>query len=97
MKQLLMRGADVNYVNKITGLTPLHQAIDAKLNSKIVNFLIKAGGNPHMEDFNGQDCCDKAQDIERYSKLRALTSRECENDQSLRIPAGSYNPNIEID
>jgi ankyrin repeat protein len=24
MKQLLMRGADVNYVNKITGLTPLH-------------------------------------------------------------------------
>jgi ankyrin repeat protein len=60
MKQLLMRGADVNYVNKITGLTPLHQAIEAKLNSKIVNFLIKAGGNPHMEDYNGKDCCDKA-------------------------------------
>lgn len=83
-----MRGADVNYVNKITGLTPLHQAIDAKLNSKIVNFLIKAGANPHMEDFDGNDCCDKAEDIERYQKLRALTLRECKNDPSLRIKAG---------
>jgi len=60
MKQLLMRGADVNYVNCITGLTPLHQAIDAKLNSKIVNFLIKAGANLHIEDYKGLDCCDKA-------------------------------------
>lgn len=88
MKQLLMRGADVNYVNKITGLTPLHQAIDAKLNSKIVNFLIKAGANPHMEDYSGLDCCDKAANIERYEKLRALTNRECERNPALRIKAG---------
>lgn len=90
-----MRGADVNYVNKITGLTPLHQAIEAKLNSKIVNFLIKAGGNPHMEDYAGKDCCDKAQNVERYEKLRALTCMECQKDPSMRIKAGSIrNPEI---
>jgi hypothetical protein len=27
MKQLIMRGASVNYANKVTGLTPLHIAI----------------------------------------------------------------------
>jgi len=89
MKQLLMRGANVNYINKITGLTPLHQAIDAHLNSKIVNFLVKAGANPHMEDYEGKDCCDKATNVERYEKLRALTSYECKKNPSLRIPAGT--------
>jgi ankyrin repeat protein len=60
MKQLLMRGAEINYVNKKNGLTPLHFAIENNMNSKIVNFLLKQGANPHIEDFNGQDCCDKA-------------------------------------
>ena len=84
MKQLLMRGANVNYCNKITGKTPLHQAIDSKLNSKIVNFLIKQGGDPHVEDLVGQDCCEKAENVERYSKLKALTNKECLKNPSLR-------------
>ena len=27
MKQLLMRGADINFVNEVTGFTPLHKAL----------------------------------------------------------------------
>lgn len=87
MKQLLMRGADINYCNKKTGFTPLHQAIESKLNSKIVNFLIKSGADAHVEDFDGLDCCDKAQDIDRYDKIRVLRSMECRNNPALRSKA----------
>ena len=40
MKQLLMRGSDINFVNEVTGFTPLHKAIEDKLDIKIVKFLI---------------------------------------------------------
>lgn len=76
MKQLLYRGADINYVN-YKGLTPLHQAIEKEMNSKIINFLLKNGANPHIEDFKGEDCCDKSEVIKRYEKLKKLTAREC--------------------
>jgi len=55
-----MRGADINHCNKITGLTPLHMAIEARINSKVIKFLLVNGANPHIEDYNGLDCCDKA-------------------------------------
>ena len=60
VKQLLMRGANINFVNPINGWTPLHWAIEKKLKSKIIKFLIKNGAYPHAEDNNGLDCCDKA-------------------------------------
>jgi ankyrin repeat protein len=84
MKQLLYRGADINYVNYL-GLTPLHQAIEKEMNSKIINFLLKNGANPHIEDFKGEDCCEKAQAIPRYSKLKKLVCMECRTNPSLRI------------
>lgn len=62
-KQLIMRGADVNYSNR-DGLTPLHFAIENAVSRGItdrtVKFLLKAGANPHIEDINGEDCSDKA-------------------------------------
>jgi len=70
MKQLLMRGANINYCNKITGFTPLHQAIESKMNSKTIKFLLKYGANPHIEDKDGRDCCDKANGVERYEKVK---------------------------
>ena len=55
-KQLLMRGADVNYVSRKSGMTPLLFAIENQLPSKIIRFLLKSGANPHQEDKKGQDC-----------------------------------------
>ena len=77
MQQLKMRGADTNHVNKITGLTPLHTAIKAKLESKVIKYLLSIGANPHIEDTEGFDCCDKAQDIERYSKVKEFKKYAC--------------------
>ena len=74
MKQLVMRGANVNYCNKRTGQTPLHAAISMKLNSKVVKFLLKNGANPHVENNDGFDCCDLAIDIERYAKIKVFKS-----------------------
>ena len=65
MKQLLMRGANVNFCG-IKKLTPLHLAIDNQAPTKVIKFLLKQGANPHIEDTNGLDCCDKAQKIEMY-------------------------------
>jgi ankyrin repeat protein len=89
MKQLLMRGADVNYVNKITRLTPLHQAIERELNSKIIKFLLISGANPHIEDKSGIDCCDKARDIHRYNKIKALNNHDCRDNPALRVKANT--------
>lgn len=83
-----MRGADINYVNKKNGFTPLHFAIENNMNSKIVNFLIKHGADPHIEDFSGKDCCDKAKDNERYKKLATLSQMECKYKPHLRKKPG---------
>ena len=61
-----MRGANINYVSKINGYTPLHFAIEANLSSKMINFLLKRGALLHIEDKNGIDCCDKAKKNKRY-------------------------------
>ena len=91
MKQLIMRGANINYCNKITGLTPLHTAIEAKLNSKCVKFLLKYGADPHIEDFQGLDCCDKALNIDRYAKIKTFINPECRADPSLRTKVEGQN------
>jgi ankyrin repeat protein len=41
-KQLLMRGAHINYENKF-GVIPIHFAIDKRLPEKVVKFLLKHG------------------------------------------------------
>jgi len=93
MKQLIMRGANINYVNRVTGLTPLAQAIKSKMNSKTVKFLLKSGANPHIEDMEGNDCCDYAEGIERYEKVKALTDFKCRDNVDLRIEYDSEKMN----
>ena len=84
-KQLLMRGANVNYRNLQNGLTPLHIAINASMSSRVIRFLIKNGANPHFEDLNGLDCCDKVAKMSRYQEFRVFRHQDCRKDQSLRI------------
>ena len=63
MKQILMRGANINYCSVITGLTALHLAIESKFPEKVIKFLLKRGADPHIVDKKGKDCCEKAQPL----------------------------------
>ena len=69
MHQLLMRGADINYLNRKTGMTHLRHAIDEKLPVKVINFLLKSGANPHILDFKDQDSCDVTKHMSMYKKV----------------------------
>lgn len=67
--KLIVRGANVNYVNR-NGHTALHLCIEnhimpSDLNTRnhmieAVNFLLKKGADPHIMDLAGEDACDKA-------------------------------------
>lgn len=69
LSMLLKRGCNVN---KITceGKTPLHYAIEANLESKMIKFLLNSDANPHIKDKTGQDCCDKVKGRERYKRIK---------------------------
>ena len=83
-KQLIMRGADINYSNKY-GFTPLHFGIEKQVSDKMVKFLLKAGANPHHEDIDGKDCCDKANDNDVYHNILSLHDFKCMSNPALRI------------
>ena len=84
MKQLLMRGANINFVNPKNGWTPLHTAIEYNLSSKIIKFLISRGADTHALDFNGKDCCDKVAGNKRYSHIQYFKDNSCKENQLLR-------------
>ena len=50
MKELLSKGADINYINPFTSFTPLHLAIENKMDISIIQFLLSNDANPHIED-----------------------------------------------
>ena len=83
-KQLLMRGADINYISSKKGITPLHYAIENKLDDRMINFLIHSGANPHIEDHNGKDCCDKVQKLKLYKNIAVFWNDECYENPQLR-------------
>ena len=85
MKQLLIRGVDINHACKAKKWTPLHWAIENKLSSKVIKFLLRNGANPHIEDDKGKDCCDKAILVHRYQDIKLFHQKECARDPSLRI------------
>lgn len=59
-QQLLMRGANVNYATKAHGKTALHHVIERGMSLDVVRWLLKAGADPHIEDSDGFDSCDRA-------------------------------------
>ena len=60
IRQLLMRGSNINHISKKNNWNALHWAIENNLPHKFLKFLMKNGINPHVEDLKGRDCCDKA-------------------------------------
>lgn len=85
MKQLIMRGCNINHTSRISKFTPLHWAVEAVLSTKIIKFLLQNGAEKHYEDKDGRDCCDKAQKLERYKEFKAFTDYECLGNPSLRM------------
>lgn len=80
-KQLLKRGANINYKNK-DSLTPLHIALKKSWPEKIIRFLLDFGANAHMEDRDGIDCCEKAKGL--YPGIPEFG--ECEGNPAIRVP-----------
>ena len=72
-----MRGAKINYQNK-RGWTPLHFAIEQQLPDKMIQFLLSAGANPHIEDETERDCCDKVQRLKKYYGIPELRENSCQ-------------------
>lgn len=75
MKVILTRGANINYVNKKEGKTPLHIAIEQRLSPEIIKFLLKNGANPHIEDLNGVTCQEKVKEYPPYSSIKEFYSK----------------------
>lgn len=64
-QQLIMRGANVNHHNR-KGFTPLHIAIERNVSRNVIEWLLDAGADPHIEDIKGLDCCDKVHKSGQY-------------------------------
>ena len=86
-----MRGCNINHCSKITGFTPLRWAIQNKLPSKFIKFLLKNGANPHIEAADGYDACDVAKTVERYRDIKVLTDKNggCSINPRLRIKSSN--------
>jgi ankyrin repeat protein len=69
--KLISRGSNINYVNKM-GLTVLHMAVEKKKPIKVIEWLIQEGANPHIEDKENKDCCDKVIGSKTYAKCKYL-------------------------
>ena len=59
-------------------------AIQHKLPSKIIKFLLKNGANPHIKAADGFDACDIAKNIERYRDIKILTGhiKSCKSNSN---------------
>ena len=90
-QQLLMRGANVNYSNRSEGKTPLHIIIEKKMPVDLVKWLLKAGGDPHIEDRDGIDCCDKARQLGLYQEVKVFWNHACTKKPQLRT---IFNKNV---
>ena len=54
------------------------------MSPKIIKFLIKLGANPHAEDENGDDICDKVYSKSEYKGIKQLYDGTCFKNQKLR-------------
>ena len=54
------------------------------MESKMVKFLFKMGADPHIEDINGIDCCDKLKNNKRYDKYHKLLQIDCKINPNVR-------------
>ena len=83
LTMLLRRGSNINHQNS-DYKTFLHYAIENQMESQMIKFLLNNGANPHIEDKDGLDCCDRGRLIRRYSKIHMFHNNLCQITPSLR-------------
>ena len=69
----------------------MHHAIEGKLPSKIINWLIEHGADLHLEDNEGLDCCDKVARDNSYPKIKVLRDHQCKLNRRLRTKANKQD------
>ena len=84
--KIVNRGADVNYRNRF-GKSPLLFAIENKVSHEIIDYFIRKGANPHLEDSNGKDVCDHV-NMPMYSNLKAFC--RCKPDKRVKFELGNF-------
>ena len=67
---LIKAGADVNAVNRKTGLTPLHRAVTS--GPKMITLLVKSGAKAGVPDKNGDTPLDFAEKLKDEDSIRLL-------------------------
>ena len=51
---------------------------------QMIKFLLSHGANPHIEDEDGLDCCDKGRLNKRYNKIKISHDDGCKINKELR-------------
>jgi ankyrin repeat protein len=67
---LIKAGADVNAVNRKTGITPLHRAVAS--GPEMITLLLKSGAKAGLPDKNGDTPLDLAEKLENEDSIRLL-------------------------
>jgi len=51
---------------------------------QMIKFLLNHGADPHIEDEEGLDCCDKGRLYKRYNKINIFHDNKCKINKELR-------------
>lgn len=83
-----MRDANINHINR-NGKTALHLAVESRVQSSTIKFLLSYGANPHIEDKDSLDVCDKVKKAGLYTKsqhhiFKVFWSNQCKNNPKMR-------------
>ena len=54
------------------------------MESQMIKFLLNHGADPHIEDAEGLDCCDKGRMNRRYAKICTFHDNKCKINKELR-------------
>ena len=65
--------------------------IDHRMPVDLVKWLLKAGADPHIEDQEGRDCCDKAKEYNIYNEVKVFWKDACIKKPQLRT---KFNKNV---
>ena len=85
MRQLVMRGCNINHMSSVRKETPLLYAIKKEYPVNLIRFLLSCGANPHIEGPDGKDACDIAQGIPKYQVINKLARLDCKRKPRKRI------------
>jgi hypothetical protein len=60
-------------------------AVENKVSTKMIALLLRFNADPHIEDKNGKDCCDKVREMNIYKEIEVFWKKDCYKSPRLRI------------